>query len=104
MESRETYRSIIMEASKMGAAEAVKYLKPEKDRISKRQAEKEFSWAWIKNKLEKGQILAERTGNKKNSTMYFSRSQLISLQSSERIEETILKESVNCVTNKYLKR
>lgn len=54
MESRETYRSIIMEASKMGAAEAVKYLKPEKDRISKRQAEKEFSWAWIKNKLEKG--------------------------------------------------
>ena len=104
MDNRETYRSIIREASRMGAAEIAKLLRPEEDRISKRQAEKEFTWSWIQDKLAKGQIMPERTGNKKNSTMYFSRSALVSLQSSERIEETILRDSVNCLTNKYLKK
>lgn len=94
-ESRETYLSIIQEASRAGAAEMAKLLRPEEDRISKRQAEKEFTWAWVNRHLEQGLIVPRRSGDKKNSTMYFSRSALVSLQSSERIRETILRNQIN---------
>lgn len=93
--SRETYCTIIREASRMGAAEIAKLLKPEQDRISKRQAEHEFSWAWIKSKMELGQIAPVRSGNSSNSTMYFSREQLVALQASERIEAVIMQTTVD---------
>ena len=58
---------IIREASKMGAAEMLKALKPEEDRISQREAWRLFGMAFVK-------------ANEKRLSKWYSRAELVQLQ------------------------
>lgn len=80
---------IIQEAARAGAAQAMKVLRPADDRISRRQAEAEFGWAWVKRHVEDGLVVPDRTGIARNSTMYFSRAELTTLKMSEIIDKEL---------------
>lgn len=81
---------IIQEAARAGAAQAMKVLRPADDRISRRQAEAEFGWAWVKRQVDQGSVIPARAGNAKNSTMYFSRAELTTLRMSEIVDSQIV--------------
>jgi hypothetical protein len=69
---------IIREASKMGAAEMLKALKPEEDRISQREAWRLFGMAFVKANEPRLSVVQ---GSGKNSTKWYSRAELVQLQS-----------------------
>lgn len=68
---------IIREASKMGAAEMLKALKPQEDRISQREAWRLFGMTFVKANEQRLSVIH---GSGKNSTKWYSRAELVQLQ------------------------
>lgn len=84
--------AIITEAARMGAAETLRRLRPEDDRISQRQAVKEYGGAFLK--ANAARLTVTFNGNRRE----YSRAELEQLKASRnvaamavRIEETLLK-------------
>ncbi len=82
---------LIREVSRMAVQEAMRIEHPENDIISQNQAEKEFGAAWVRNRIISGKIAVNRTGGASNSKKQLSRSELVSLKSSERVHEIYIK-------------
>lgn len=68
---------IITEASKMGAAEMIRRLRPEEDRISQREAWREFGMAFVKANEHR---LSVTKGQGRNATKWYSRAELVQVQ------------------------
>lgn len=86
---------LVREASRMAVVEVMRIVEPSQDIISQNQAEKEFGAAWVRNHIASGKIATNRTGNAHNSKKQLSRSELVSLKSSERIHEIYIKTKSN---------
>lgn len=82
---------LVRQASRMAVQEMMRIEHPEKDIISQNQAEKEFGVAWVRNRIASGKITTTRTGSASNSKKQLSRSELVSLKSSEKIHEIYIK-------------
>lgn len=74
---RKEITDIIREASKMGAAEVLKALRPEDDRISQREAWRLFGMAFVKANEQRLSVIQ---GSGRNSTKWYSRAELVQLQ------------------------
>lgn len=79
---------IIREASKMGAAEMLKALRPEEDRISQREAWRIFGMAFVRANEAKLTVVQ---GSGKNSTKYFSRAELVQMQAARNVAAITVK-------------
>ena len=81
--------NIIIEASRMGAAEAIKAMKPADDRISQRQAVAEFGAAFIRD--NSALLTVTRNGNRKE----YSRAELQQVKASKNVRRLATRIEIN---------
>lgn len=79
---------IITEASKMGAAEMLRRLRPEDDRISQREAWREFGMAFVKANEHR---LSVTQGQGRNATKWYSRAELVQAQAARDVSRIAMK-------------
>lgn|SRR5574344_381001 len=76
-------RDMLLEAAKNGARQAYIMADKASDLISTNNAYKMYGRAWVESLIEQGSIRPKRTsGTKTNSTRYYSRLELDTLQQS----------------------
>lgn len=85
---RKEITDIIREASKMGAAEVLKALRPEDDRISQREAWRIFGMAFVKANEPSLSVIQ---GSGRNSTKWYSRAELVQLQAARDVSRIAMK-------------
>lgn len=85
---RKEITDIIREASKMGAAEVLKALRPEDDRISQREAWRLFGMAFVKANEQRLSVIQ---GSGRNSTKWYSRAELVQLQAARDVSRIAMK-------------
>lgn len=78
-------KQLLIEASKIGAAEVLKTQAPASDELSEKQAAEFAGRTWIKQNVLEGKLKFHRVGPAKNSKKIFSRAEIMALKSSERL-------------------
>lgn len=78
-------KQLLIEASKIGAAEVLKTQAPASDELSEKQAAEFAGRTWIKQNVLDGKLSFHRVGPAKNSKKIFSRTEIMALKSSERL-------------------
>lgn len=86
----ETLQNIINEAARHAAAETLRGLHPDTDRISQTEAEREFGYAWMKRHIADGSAKFTRGSGSKNAKKAFSRNQLKQIVEMEKIKKEII--------------
>lgn len=81
-------QQMLQSAAKLGAAEVMR--NNQSDLISKSEAFRRFGRKWIEYHLANGNLRGRRRSGEKNSTMYISTTDIITLQESEMNYKTIL--------------
>lgn len=83
--------SIIKSAATMGAAEAIRKMQPQNDRISQRQAEKEYGVGFIRRNADR--LTVVRNGNRKE----YSRAELEQVRVSMSVAAMVVKIEDNLI-------
>lgn len=81
-------QQMLQSAAKLGAAEVMR--NNQSDLISKSEAYRRFGRKWIDYHVANGNIRGKRRGSEKNCKVYFSTTDIITLQESEMNFKTIL--------------
>lgn len=82
-------QQMLQSAAKLGAAEVMR--NNQSDLISKNEAFRRFGRKWIEYHLANGNLQSRRRSGEKNSTIYISTTDIITLQESEMNYKIMLK-------------
>lgn len=82
-------KTMILELSELGAANYAKVVFPAKDLISQRQAYRDYGEARVKRWVKMGLISSHRNGSTIRSKILYSRAELMSVGTSEKINYII---------------
>lgn len=77
-------KAMFEDAAKVAVAAYIREQTPAKDRISQRKAYEMFGAYRVKNWVSKGEILPLRDGDTRNSTRYYSVTELRTLEAKEK--------------------
>jgi hypothetical protein len=78
-------KNLCKDMAELGAANYAKILYPAKDLISQREAFRQFGEARVKDWKRRNLITGIRNGSGKSSKILYSRSELISIEKSEKL-------------------
>lgn len=84
-------KNICKDMAELGAASYAKMVNPGKDRMSQREAYREFQPVRVRRWVESGLVSCSRSGCAANSRMLYSRAELIAADKSERLDSIINK-------------
>lgn len=77
-------RALLEDAATVAVATFIRQQSPSKDRISQRKAFELYGEARVRSWVNKGKILPLRDGDNKNSTLYYSVTELKTLEAAEK--------------------
>ena len=86
-------KNLISEFSELGAANYAKIVNRQSDNMSQRQAYREFGESRVKNWDRQGLLSTVRNGTTNRSKIIYSRAELMTIESAEKLQTLINKQS-----------
>lgn len=75
-----TIKELMIDCAEMGAARVLKTLQPKSDDLTQRVAYQKFGEAWVDRCYREGLIKRKRKGVYRNSPVYYSNAELLSIR------------------------
>lgn len=82
-------KNLCKDMAELGAANYAKLLYPAKDLISQREAFRQFGEARVKDWIRRGLITGTRNGTGKSSKILYSRTEILAIEKSEKLNFVI---------------
>lgn len=88
-------KNLMIDCAEMGAAQCLKTLQPKSDDLTQRQAYEKFGEAWVKKCVQMGIVQKQRKGTAKNSPVYYSKAELLTVRNAEKASRLGVFENTN---------
>ncbi|MCL4483457.1 MAG: hypothetical protein M1445_12760 [Bacteroidetes bacterium] len=78
-------KELMTGCAEMGAANLMKSLQPKSDDLTQNEAFEKFGQGWVRDCVKRELIKGKRKGPAKNSPIYYSKAELMSVRNAEKV-------------------